>query len=589
MNPLSSLRSRIFLASGLLAVLAIGAAIYLVSVRVTREFEDALQREITATGAVFEQVRTTRADTMTMRAKLIADNPRLKAAVDTNDPPTVQDVSRDYQEQLDSTLLVVTNRAGDVLATAGAAQDAALEVARQPAVRDAAAGRIGLGLMPHADGMLQFVTVPIFVGLARPDILGTLSVGFLLDEALARQLKEITGSEIAFGMHGRILASTLPAEDRVVLAELLRRAERALHVTLRTQEYVVLPLPLSPGAASEDRGVGPVALVLRSRTEQLRFLQSIHSQLALAAAVTALLAFGLSFAVARSITRPLGTITSVMREVAATGDLTRKIALSGRGGWDDEDAKLLAATFNTLTDSIARFQREMSQKERLSSLGRLSTVIAHEVRNPLMIIKAALHSLRQPGQTDAALREAASDIEEEVARLNRIVNDVLDFARPIQFDFAPADVNALCRESAAAAQATPGAVVQLDLDPAVPPITTDAERLRLALVNLIVNARQAIDGSTRSPAPVSVTSRLVDDHVTIAITDNGAGIAGSDLARVFDPYFTTKRGGTGLGLPIARNIIEGLGGTISIDSRQGRGTEMRIDLPMTGAPAQSVC
>jgi signal transduction histidine kinase len=390
-------------------------------------------------------------------------------------------------------------------------------------------------------------------------------------------------------MHGRILASTLPAEDRVVLGELVRRAESSLHVTLRTQEYVVLPLPLSPGAAGDDRGVGPVALVLRSRTEQLRFLQSIHSQLALAAAVTALLAFGLSFVVARSITRPLGTITSVMREVAATGDLTRKIALSGKGGWDDEDAKLLAATFNTLTDSIARFQREMSQKERLSSLGRLSTVIAHEVRNPLMIIKAALHALRQPGQSDAALREATSDIEEEVARLNRIVNDVLDFARPIQFDLAPADVNALCRESAAAAQATPGAPVQLDLDPAVPPITTDAERLRLALVNLIVNARQAIDGPARSAAPVTVMSRLADDHVTIAVTDNGAGISGADLPRVFDPYFTTKRAGTGLGLPIARNIIEGLGGTISVDSRHGRGTEIRINLPVMAAPAQAVC
>ena len=87
-----------------------------------------------------------------------------------------------------------------------------------------------------------------------------------------------------------------------------------------------------------------------------------------------------------------------MREVAATGDLTRKIALRQSHRWDDEDARLLATTFNTLTDSIARFQREMSQKERLSSLGRLSTVIAHEVRNPLMIIKASLHSAPPAGR-----------------------------------------------------------------------------------------------------------------------------------------------------------------------------------------------
>ena len=135
----------------------------------------------------------------------------------------------------------------------------------------------------------------------------------------------------------------------------------------------------------------------------------------------------------------------------------------------------------------------MSQKERLSSLGRLSTVIAHEVRNPLMIIKAALHSLRQPDVAPAALGEAAADIDEEVARLNRIVNEVLDFARPIRFELAPADLNALCRESAAAAEASAGVPVELDFDPSLGPITTDPERLRIALVNLIVNARQAVD------------------------------------------------------------------------------------------------
>ena len=143
-----------------------------------------------------------------------------------------------------------------------------------------------------------------------------------------------------------------------------------------------------------------------------------------------------------------------MREVAATGDLTRKIVLRRGNRWDDEDARLLATTFNTLTDSIARFQREMSQKERLSSLGRLSTVIAHEVRNPLMIIKAALHTLRQPRRraaTRCAKRPPTST--RKSARLNRIVNEVLDFARPIRFELAPADLNALCRESAAAAQA----------------------------------------------------------------------------------------------------------------------------------------
>ena len=580
----SSLRSRIFLTSALLAVLSVGAAVYLVSATVIREAENGLQREITATGAIVNELRTTRARTFTTMARVIADAPPLKAAVATNDPPTVQDVVDDFPTQLNSNLLLVTSRSGQVLGTVGFPDAAARTLASHPAVRDAAPGRETTSLIPQPDGLLQLVTVPIVLqprGVVTPEFLGTLSVGFRLDEALAAQLKDITGSEVAFGMNGQILATTLPAEDRPALVDLLRRAEDGRNVTLRTEEYMALPLPLSSAAVASDPAVAPVALILRSRTEQLRFLRAIRTELAMTAIVAAGLAMLLSFAVARTITRPLATITDIMKEVAATGDLTKKIVL--RGDRDDEDARLLANTFNTLTESIARFQREMSQKERLSSLGRLSTVIAHEVRNPLMIIKAALHTLRQRDASADAVREAAADIDGEVVRLNRIVNDVLDFARPIQFQLAPTDINALCRDSAAAAEAAPGPSVHLDLDPSLPIVSTDAERLRLALVNLLVNARQAVEADAPARPRVFLSTRPADGHVSILVADTGTGIASPDLSRVFDPYFTTKRGGTGLGLPIAKNIVDGLGGTIAVASAAGRGTEIRIDLPVRDA------
>ncbi len=577
MRLFSSLRSRIFLTSALLVVLTVGVAIYLVNVSVTREAEDRLQREIIATGALVEQLRTDRARTFTMMVKLIADSPMLKAAVDTNDPPTVQGIASGYQDRLNSNLLLVTNKAGQVLATVGVPARTAVVVASQPSVRDAAAGRESFSMLPQPQGMLQLVTVPILIGLHDPDIMGTLSVGFLLDDAFAAQLKQITGSEIAFGTDGQILASTLPREDRNALGELMRSVEGSRNVTLRAEEYVLLPLPLSSGAQAEVPGGGPMALILRSRTEHIRFLRTIHTELEVTAVVAVLLATLLSFGVARTITRPLAAITDVMRDVAATGDLTRKIVLRGGRRWDDEDARLMATTFNTLTDSIARFQREIWQRERLLSLGRLSTVIAHEVRNPLMIIKAALHTLRLGDVQPGVLREAARDIDEEVARLDRIVNDVLDFARPIRYELAAADLNALCRESATAAQAAPGPAVQLDLDASLPQVTTDPERLRVALINLVVNARQAVHA--QGPAEVFLSTRSGVDGVTITIADNGVGISGADLPRVFDPYFTTKRGGTGLGLPIAKTIIEGLGGAITIASAPGRGTEMRVELP----------
>jgi signal transduction histidine kinase len=587
----SSLRGRIFLACALLAVLSIGVAIYLVNVRVTQEAEQTLRREMVATSALVDQLRTTRTETFTQLARLIADAPKVKAAVDTNDPPTVQDIASDYQDQLKSNLLLVTNEAGRVLATVGASPQAASVVASQPAVRDALRGRESYSLLPQPDGMLQLVTVPILIGLTQPEILGTVSVGFLLDNALATQLKDITGSDVAFGMDGQILASTLPREVYSQLGNRLRTPGIS-RLMLAGEDYLVLPRPLgaatealtSANARAADVESGPVALILQSRSELLRGLRTIHAGLAATAILAVLVATVLSFAVARTITRPLASITDVMREVAATGDLTRKIAVGERNRWDDEDARLLATTFNTLTDSIARFQREMSQKERLTSLGRLSTVIAHEIRNPLMIIKASLHALSQGGPGDSALREAIADIDHEVVRLNRIVNEVLDFSRPIRFDVAPTDLAALCRESAAAAQAAPGPEIALDLEPGLPVLVTDAERLRIALVNLLVNARHAAHGVSDALEPrVTLKAARTSDRVTITVADRGVGVSAADLAHVFDPYFTTKRGGTGLGLPIAKNIVEGLGGSIAVASSAGRGTEIRLELPVRTA------
>jgi signal transduction histidine kinase len=576
MKLFSSLRSRIFLTTAMLAVLSIGTAIYLVSSRVTREAENSLRREIEATRTLVEQVRRTKTQTVVTMARLVADTPKLKAAVDTNDPPTVQDTVDDYFSQLDSNILLVTNAAGRVLARIGAPGKTGDIVADQP-LREALVGRESVSLLYQPDGILHLVTVPVAVGLTQPDVLGTLSVGFLLDDAFAAQLKQLTGSDIAFGMNGQVLSGTLPADDRQALARALGESGTVTNVALRGEEYALLPMPLANSDANGERG-GPVAVILRSRTEQLRFLDEIHTELA----VTALLAVGLatllSFAVARTITRPLAAITGVMRDVALTGDLTRKIVLRTNNRWDDEDAQLLASTFNTLTDSVSRAQREMSQRERLSSLGQLSTVIAHEIRNPLMIIKAALHTLRRPAATAEEVREVAADIDGEVTRLNRIVNDVLDFARPITFQTAETDLNALCQESALAAQATRGVQVEMHADPGAGTIVTDAERLRAALVNVLVNARHAVEG--QATQRVTLTTRRDGDSVSIAVADTGVGIERSDLPRIFDPYFTTKRGGTGLGLPITKNIVEGLGGSVAADSHPGRGTEIRMTLPV---------
>jgi signal transduction histidine kinase len=584
----SSLTNRIFLACTLLATVSLGFAFAFVNGQVTREVEAELQRDLSEAGTLVDQRRAAFTETSRTMTRIIADLPKLTAAVSTRDAPTVQPLADEYRSAIDADALVIHSPDGSVLARSGVETDALMEAARKQTSDGSTMS------VPHPRGLMQVVSAPIIEGGDATNVIGRLTVGFFLDDRRAVQFKAVTGTEIAFAAGGHVLASSLPPEARRGL-DALTSARGVTAVSLRGEEYVLVSRPFARAGAAADPN-GPTTLILRSRTERLRYLSTLRAGLAGALIVTLLLATVLSYAVARTMTRPRAAVTDAMRDVAATGDLTRKVTVQSRA-WDDEDARLLGSTFNTLTESIARFQREAAQRERLSSLGRLSTVIAHEVRNPLMIIRASLSSLRAERVSARDVREAVADIDEETQRINRIVSEVLDFAKPIRFDLTDANVNDVCRASVAAAWAgdTPDDV-RLDLDPSIPPFVTDAERLRTVLVNLLVNARHAVQGvaADRKTGGVTVIDEPAvilrtawqDSRVLISVSDRGVGISPEDLPHVFDPYYTTRRSGTGLGLPIAKNIVEGLGGTISVTSRMAEGTDVRIDLPVrTGTTA----
>jgi signal transduction histidine kinase len=587
----SSLTNRIFVASALLAVVSISIGIYKVNVAVTRQAEGELLRGVDEARTLIEENRRSQVEHFTVEARLIADTPRLKAAAGDNDPSNALAVIAEFQDQLHADLMLVTNRHGQVLAqvTGG---DFTESAALMPDVAHEASWQEVTTFFVYPRGILQLVSVPIWIDPDSPDILGTLSLGFSLDRRAAQRFQLLTNSEVAFGVGDRILASTLPSNGWGVLAPLLAHDGLTNKVWLEKSEYIARTVELpTDGQSIGPRRVSlgtaaPVAkaIILRSRTERLSFLRAMHTSLAITAVVAVLAAMVLSYGIARTVTRPLGAITATMREMAATGDLTRKIPVHADSHWEDEDARLLASTFNTMTESIERFQREAAQRERLSSLGRLSTVVAHEIRNPLMIIKSALRVLRKEPVADAEVKVAVADIDEEIVRLNHIVSEVLDFAKPIKFDLAPADLNALCADAARASDAEASALpVRFKRNGDVPEIVTDAERLRLVLVNLLTNARHAVaarEGTVVPADAITIAAGLAGHQRTfVEVRDRGTGIAAEDLPKIFDPYFTTRRTGTGLGLAISRNIVEGLGGTIAVYSRRGEGTVVRLELP----------
>ncbi len=571
----SSLTNRIFLGGALLVVLSILAAVYRVNVTVTTQAERELRRELAEAGAVVDEVRTTLFEHFLVEARLLADLPKLKALL-TTDAATVREPADQYREQIDSDVLILTGPRGGVLAASGLGLDR-LDAEATAAIGAAIGGREQTWFWPQAGGVLQMASIPVWIELVpgSPDLLGTLSVGFRLDADTAARVRALTNTEVAFAEGGRILASTLPAAAHGGIEAALREGRDTLQAG--GQDYLLLVRAL-PTLGSSATARTPSAVLLRSRADLERLLDRVHAALAASALIAVLAATLLAYGIARTVTRPVRALSATMREMAETGDLTRQTPAPGR--WDDEDARLLGSTFNALTSSIARFQREAAQRERLSSLGRLSTVIAHEVRNPLMIIKGALHPLRRPDVDAATVQGAAADIEEEVARLNRIVADVLDFARPISFEIGPTHVNDVCRDAAKAVSAG-GAHVTLRLDERLPAVLTDAERLRQTLINILANAQQAVAGG----GTIELSTALEAGGIALAVRDTGPGIPREALPRIFEPYFTTKRTGTGVGLAVAKNIIEGLGGGIAADSGPQGGTVITIHLPAAGEAA----
>ena len=225
MSLFSSLTNRIFFGSALLAVASIAIAIYNVNVAVTRQAEQELRRGLDEAGTIIEEYRRVLVDHFTREARLIADLPRLKAAVDTNHPTTVLPMAEEYQRQLSADLLLITGRQGQTLAEITSASISSGSFASLPGIKSAQMGRESGSFWPHPGGILQVVTVPIFIDLQQPEILGTLSVGVSLDNAMANRFHDLTNSDIAFGLGGTIRSSTLPQQHWPALTPLLGTVE----------------------------------------------------------------------------------------------------------------------------------------------------------------------------------------------------------------------------------------------------------------------------------------------------------------------------------------------------------------------------
>jgi two-component system, NtrC family, sensor histidine kinase HydH len=230
-------------------------------------------------------------------------------------------------------------------------------------------------------------------------------------------------------------------------------------------------------------------------------------------------------------------------------------------------------------------EEAVRRSDRLAALGQLSAGLAHELRNPLGTIRASSEMLGRNLSTENELaREMAGFIKSEVDRVNSLITRFLQFARPLALQLETADLaQTLDRAIAAAEREAPGIAFYRNYAPELAPFSFDAELLERVFFNLVLNAAQASEAG----GAVTVKTRASGTMAEVAIIDRGSGIAPQQLSSIFNPFFTTKAQGVGLGLAIVARIVDEHGGKIAVESEPGKGSIFRVLLPLepTAAPS----
>lgn len=225
-------------------------------------------------------------------------------------------------------------------------------------------------------------------------------------------------------------------------------------------------------------------------------------------------------------------------------------------------------------------EAQVRRTERLAALGQLSAGLAHEIRNPLSTIKGSAEVLLKSVNADGAVaHELAGFISSEVDRTNALVTRFLDFARPLALRLDTTDITEVIDEAVAQVEKhTPPLAVSIykNYSPDIPPFPFDRQLIERVLYNLILNAAQA----SPPQGTVTVKTRQVGDTVEVSVIDRGCGIAPKDRESIFNPFFTTKSSGVGLGLAIVSKIVDEHGGQIEVESEPGAGSVFRVFLPI---------
>ena len=337
-------------------------------------------------------------------------------------------------------------------------------------------------------------------------------------------------------------------------------------VTLDGKPYKVFYFPRKPGRFyCLLRPMEAIAEAKRTLTWYI---------LSSAVLVTGLVAL-ISHLIGKNLTNPIKVLVNSTARVA-TGNLDEQCQLKTHDEIGD-----LAAAFNRMTRDLKQSRDQLIQAERLATAGKMSASFAHEIRNPLSSMRMLAQMLMQkPEMSEEQHQQSLRYILEEIERIDTIVKGLMDFARPAALALTQQPLTPVLQAVLALMAANLAhhkIELVLDVLPETPEIQFDSDKLKQAFMNVVLNAMEAMPQG----GVLKVSTIMDEDRVGIRVVDNGLGISAEDLAHLFEPFFTKKTRGTGLGLANVKRILEEHGGNVEIESALGEGTEVLLWLPLS--------